>query len=153
MTELRVEKINIPAASFNGVSTLPAISENLRLSFMQDKFELSEEDGLFVNYGMVDYAFPYKAQDNYGRELKETETEVAVLENDYLRATFLPHRLGCGARRHRRRCRRRQNGRKRERFKSRHHPSIKRSPFFARLRSHPHAPHAGRPLRHDGGRL
>ena len=91
VTELRVEKISVPAASFNGVSTLPAISENLRLSFMQDSFELSEEDGLFVNYGMVDYAFPYKAQDNYGRKLKETETEVAVLENDYLRATFFPH--------------------------------------------------------------
>ena len=90
MTELRLEKINIPAADFNGVSSLPAISENLRLSFMENKFELGEDDGLFVNYGMVDYAFPYKVQDNYTRDLKNSLIDSVVLENDYLKATFLP---------------------------------------------------------------
>lgn len=90
MTELRIENLKIPSASFNGESTLPAISENLRLSFMQDKFELGEEDGLFVNYGMVTYGFPYKAQDMYDRTLNDTEQPIAVLENEHLRATFLP---------------------------------------------------------------
>ncbi len=90
MTELRVEKIKIPSADFNGVSSLPAISENLRLSFMENKFELGEDDGLFINYGMVDYAFPYKAQDNYTRTLKEKEQPCVVLENEYLKAEFFP---------------------------------------------------------------
>lgn len=90
MTELRVEKFKIPSVEFNGVSTLPSISENLRLTFMQDEFELSEEDELFVNYGMVEYGFPYKAQDNYTRKLQEKEQTCVVLENDYLKATFLP---------------------------------------------------------------
>ena len=90
MTELRIEKLNIPAADFNGVSTLPAISEYLRLTVIHDEFELSEDDGLFINYGMVDGALPYKVQDNYGRELHDSEQTVAVLENDYLRATFFP---------------------------------------------------------------
>ena len=90
MTELRIEKMKIPSVEFNGESTLPAISENLRLTFMQDVFELGEEDGLFVNYGMVEYGFPYKAQDNYTRQLQEKEQYTAVLENDYLKATFLP---------------------------------------------------------------
>lgn len=90
MTELRVEKLVIPSVDFNGVSTLPSISENLRLTFMQDEFELSEEDELFVNYGMVEYGFPYKAQDNYTRKLQDKEQITVVLENEYLKATFLP---------------------------------------------------------------
>lgn len=90
MTEFRIENLTIPSAEFNGVSTLPLISEELRLSFMQDVFELHEDDELFVNYGMVDYGFPYKAQDNYTRELKDKEQVTVVLENEYLKATFLP---------------------------------------------------------------
>ncbi len=90
MTELRVDKIKLPSADFNGVSSLPAISEKLRLSFMENKFELSEDDGLFINYGMVDYAFPYKAQDNYTRTLKEKEQTCIILENEYLKAEFFP---------------------------------------------------------------
>ena len=90
MTQLRVEKLKIPSVDFNGESTLPSISENLRLTFMQDVFELGEEDGLFVNYGMVEYGFPYKAQDKYSRKLQEKEQITVVLENDYLKATFLP---------------------------------------------------------------
>ena len=90
MTDFRVENIMLPSVDFNGVSTLPSISENLRLSFMQDQFELGDEDGLFVNYGMVDYGFPYKAQDNYTRELKNKKHVSVVLENEYLKATFLP---------------------------------------------------------------
>ena len=90
MTELRVEKLRIPSVDFNGESTLPSISENLRLTFMQDEFELGEEDGLFVNYGMVEYGFPYKAQDNYTRKLQDKEQVTVVLENAYLKATFLP---------------------------------------------------------------
>lgn len=90
MTEFRIENLTIPSAEFNGVSTLPLISEQLRLSSMQDVFELHEDDELFINYGMVDYGFPYKAQDNYTRELKEKEQVTVVLENEYLKATFFP---------------------------------------------------------------
>ena len=90
MTDLRVEDIILPGVDFHGVSPLPAISENLRLTFMQDKFELDEEDGLFVNYGMVDYGFPYKAQDNYDRELCERPYPAVILENEHLRAIFMP---------------------------------------------------------------
>lgn len=35
MTELRVEKLTIPSVDFNGVSSLPSIGENLRLSFIR----------------------------------------------------------------------------------------------------------------------
>ncbi|MBE6762115.1 MAG: DUF5107 domain-containing protein [Ruminococcaceae bacterium] len=90
MTELRIEKLTLPSVELNGVSSLPSISENLRLSFMQNEFELGEDDGLFINYGMVDYAFPYKAQDNYTRTLISSEQSCVVLENEFLKATFFP---------------------------------------------------------------
>ena len=91
MSELRIEKRRIPTANFHEVSSLPAVTEELRLSFMQNKFALDEDDELFVNYGTVDYAFPYKVQDNYDRELVDTEHNTVVLENKYLKATFMPH--------------------------------------------------------------
>lgn len=90
MTELRIEKLTLPTADFNGVSSLPAISENLRLSFIQNGSDLGEDDELFINYGMVDYAFPYKAQDNYTRFLTNQEQSCVVLENEFLKATFFP---------------------------------------------------------------
>ena len=90
MTELRIEKITLPSVDFGGVSSLPAISEQIRLGLLEDKFELGEDDGLFINYGMVDYAFPYRAQDNYKRELKDVAQTCVVLENEHLKATFFP---------------------------------------------------------------
>ena len=90
MTELRIEKLILPSVDFNGVSSLPSISENLRLSFIKNEYTLGDDDGLFVNYGMVDYAFPYKVQDNYTRTLKDREQPCVVLENEFLKATFFP---------------------------------------------------------------
>ena len=90
MTELRIENLTLPSVDFNGVSSLPSISENLRLSFIKNDFKLGDDDGLFLNYGMVDYAFPYKAQDNYTRTLTDREQPSVVLENDFLKATFFP---------------------------------------------------------------
>ena len=52
MTELRVEKLKVPSVEFNGESTLPSISENLRLTFMQDEFELSEDGSYYIVAGI-----------------------------------------------------------------------------------------------------
>ena len=90
MTEFRIENIKLPSADFNGVSTLPEISKKSCLATSENVFELDEYDGLFINYGNVKYAFPYLAQDNYNRELNIKEYKTIVLENNYLKATFLP---------------------------------------------------------------
>ena len=90
MTELRIEKRNLPSAEFNGVSSLPSISEVLRWPFDEDRCDLGEDDGLFINYGIVNYVFPYKVQDNYTRDLINTDQACVVLENEHLKATFLP---------------------------------------------------------------
>lgn len=79
----------MPAQSMNGTSTLPALS---KLNFWHRNGDsgLSEDDELFIGYGHVPSAFPYKMQDMYTRELHPTEMNAIVLENEYLKATFLP---------------------------------------------------------------
>ena len=73
----------------NGTSTLPGL---LKLGFWHRNGDsgLTEDDELFIGYGHVPSCFPYKMQDMYSRELKEKEMNGVVLENEYLKAVFLP---------------------------------------------------------------
>lgn len=71
-------------------SSLPPIMTKLNLSDIKNEFRLSESDGLFINYGIEESAFPYKYQDMYDRSLSFTDVDSAVLENEHLRAVFLP---------------------------------------------------------------
>ena len=43
-----------------------------------------------MNYGIEESVFPYRCQDLYNRDLQPKEYDSVVLENDYLKATFLP---------------------------------------------------------------
>ncbi len=87
---LQFRKINIRSANFNGLSSLPPIATKLSLSDITDKFNLDEDDGLFINYGGEESAYPYVYQDMYDRSLIEKQFDCAVLENDYIKATFMP---------------------------------------------------------------
>lgn len=86
---LKKIKLTIPAAKMNGTSSLPAVSQ---LNFWHRKGDtnLPEEDGLFIGYGHVPSPFPYRMQDMYTRELYDTKIGAVVLENDRLKAVFLP---------------------------------------------------------------
>lgn len=90
MTELTFEKITLFASDIGELSSLPPIAVKLSSNETPDKTYLDEDDNLFINYGAVESAFPYRYQDMYGRELKPTEYECAVLENENLRAVFMP---------------------------------------------------------------
>lgn len=57
-------------------------------------FDLGEEEELFEGYGTRDTSFPYPHQNSYTRVLEPISTKVAVLENDFLKATFLTQRGG-----------------------------------------------------------
>ena len=91
MSILKVEKINILSADFGKESTLPPISETLSLNTISNEFRLDEDDGLFVNYGVMECAHPYKYQNMYNRDLKPTEYDCVILENEYIKATFMPN--------------------------------------------------------------
>lgn len=53
-------------------------------------FHLSEEDEIYQGYGRCKNAYPYRQYNNYGRKLQEGTVKTAVLENDYIKAVFLP---------------------------------------------------------------
>jgi tetratricopeptide (TPR) repeat protein len=54
-----------------------------------DSTGLDEEMARNIRYGNVSSVLPYLLQDNYSRELVPQETNVAILENSYLRAIVL----------------------------------------------------------------
>ena len=86
---LTVKTQKIPACDLSGVSSLPSIAEVKNIQ-QKTNFDLQEDDELYVGFGYIDGAFPYLAQNQYTRQLKETDVKTVILENQYLRATFLP---------------------------------------------------------------
>ncbi len=90
MSTLKLEKLNILSADLGKESTLPPISETLSLNTISNEFRLDEDDGLFINYGVMECAHPYKYRNMYNRELKPTDYTAVILENEYIKATFMP---------------------------------------------------------------
>ena len=92
MNILKFEKIEMPSASFGELSSLPPISPKLSLVEEEPpkEFFLEEDDELFLGYGEETYSYPYRHQDRYDRNLSPKKYECAILENDFLKATFFP---------------------------------------------------------------
>lgn len=89
MNNLRFEKITLPVADLGNENSLPPIIS--KKNVQQNKnTDLDEDDGLFVGYGFLSSSFPYRLQDNFSRDLKPTQLNCAILENNYLKAIFLP---------------------------------------------------------------
>lgn len=53
-------------------------------------FFLDEDDEIYEGYGKLATSYPYRQYTCYGRTLKKMEMDTAVLENDFLKAVFLP---------------------------------------------------------------
>ncbi len=91
-----LEQIRLPiwAAEMHGESDLPLLSDVWAPADDEGTdSDLDENDGLFLSYGGVRSAFPYRAQDCYGRKLTRDGVNAVVLENTHLRAVFVPE---CG---------------------------------------------------------
>lgn len=82
-------KIKLISAEMNGESSLPPLANMSNVQTLTES-TLDEDDELFVGYGYIPSIFPYRMQDLYSRKLSEKEYLCAVLENEYLRAEFLP---------------------------------------------------------------
>ncbi|MBR6917592.1 MAG: DUF5107 domain-containing protein [Clostridia bacterium] len=89
MSTLKKTVLNIPCADMRGESSLPALGVLCYWHRSADT-NLPEEDGLFIGYGHVPSPYPYRMQDMYTRELYDADVNAVVLENEHLRATFLP---------------------------------------------------------------
>lgn len=89
-TSFEITKLSIPSAKMNGESSLPPIVGHQHPK-RSGEFGTDEYAGLYIDYGVEPNAFPYREQDNYTRELYDNEEDVIILENEYLRAIFMPH--------------------------------------------------------------
>ena len=91
-TKLYQSTLNIPCQDMNGTSSVPALLKvNFKSAFDNIESNLGEDEDLYLGYGHVVSAFPYKMQDMYTRPLHDNEEPVIILENEYLKATFLPN--------------------------------------------------------------
>ena len=86
---LTICEILLPSARFNGESTLPSLYEMSNVQGLT-RSALDEDDELFVGYGFLPSIFPYRMQDLYDRSEELTPYIGVVLENQYLKALFLP---------------------------------------------------------------
>ena len=89
MSELRLSTRKLPMCALGESEAVPAILSLLNIQQAQ-KSDLDDDDGLYVGYGYVKNNFPYFAQSLYDCKPKERELQTVVLENQYLRAEFLP---------------------------------------------------------------
>ena len=88
---VKLTTYKIPAAKMGGMTPLPDIMNNM---YIHAGFEITDkitpEEQTHLGKGMISTMLPYQMQDEYDRNLTDTEMPVAVVENDYLKATFLP---------------------------------------------------------------
>ncbi len=89
MSELRLEMLTMPTAELGPVNPLPPLFPTADLHTVVDPGEADAEMRSHIGYGRVGSVLPYLVQDGYGRARRPAEHQVAVLENDVLRATFL----------------------------------------------------------------
>ena len=91
MTELRFESYRMPAASLGEDSALADIHVNSYIRAPIDIGDnLTEEDRRYIGKGMIGTLLPYRISDGYNRERTERDFFAAVLENECMRAIFLP---------------------------------------------------------------
>lgn len=83
----RLEKKVYKVSSITSVSDVPHLS--LKKEAHKAKSDIDNFEGLFIDYGWRETSYPYTQQNSYAEET-EQEITVAVLENEYLYAEFLP---------------------------------------------------------------
>lgn len=89
MTEFYQEDYRIRSVRIGEQSSLPGL-EGLANMQQNTKAVLDEDDEIFLGYGFRSNVFPYRPQDVYTREQTERCYRSIVLENEFLRARFLP---------------------------------------------------------------
>lgn len=90
-TSLRVEPYWTRAAAFGPENPLPPLECTKTVHVdPDDKAHQARHEGLRVNYGRGGTLLPYRMQDQYSRKVRRQRFTAVVLENDILRATFIP---------------------------------------------------------------
>lgn len=89
MSKLRFENMKIRKADLGAESCVPdLLGEHILQNHLE--FRLEEDDEIYEGYGRRNNTYPYRQYNSYTRKLEEKEIKTAVLENQYLKAVFLP---------------------------------------------------------------
>ncbi|MET8829834.1 DUF5107 domain-containing protein [Streptomyces sp. NPDC004610] len=94
MSELRLSTLVMPTAETGPTNPLPPLFTGRDTHAVADLATADDEMRRNIAYGRLPSVLPYTLQDGYRRTREPREHQVAVLENDLLRATFLPHTGG-----------------------------------------------------------
>ncbi|MEO6998068.1 MAG: DUF5107 domain-containing protein [Terracoccus sp.] len=92
---LHLRTLSMPTAPVGPTNPLPPLFGPADTHQVAEPGDADEEMMSGIRYGRVRSVLPYLLQDGYERTLTDADHEVAVLENEMLRATFL---LGAGGR-------------------------------------------------------
>lgn len=90
-TTITVSSLSVPAAQLGPMNPLPDLKT---VQYVHSGVTLgphvTKEEAERIGYGMVQSILPYKIQDGYDRDRRLRSFRAVVLENDALRATFVP---------------------------------------------------------------
>lgn len=91
MTKCYFEPYIMPAADMGELNPLPDIKN---VSYIHAKIEttdaIPEELSKYINKGMISTMLPYCQQDGYNRKREDKAFKSVVIENEHLKAVFLP---------------------------------------------------------------
>ncbi len=91
MTKIYCESYEIPSADMGERNRMADIKN---ISYIHAGYQTSEhfdeKDKKYLGKGMLDTMLPYMQQDGYDRDLKPKKWNAVILENEKLKAVFLP---------------------------------------------------------------
>jgi len=92
MSTLKWTTYTMPAASLGKENPLPDLkgAGDAHGEIAVDHTTISPEESKYMGWARVSTILPYTMQDGYNREKRARDFKAAVLENEHLRATFLP---------------------------------------------------------------
>lgn len=90
MTELRIEAYEIPGADVGPENPLPMFRAEAEDRVVNVADGLPEEDRRYLGWRIGQRVLPHRMQDSYTRDRRLRSFKCIVLENDVLKATFVP---------------------------------------------------------------
>lgn len=92
MTKLTFTDYEMPSASMGKLNPLPDLKMvvDAHANIPIDEATVSREEAKYMGWGRINGILPYLIQNSYDRKKKMKSWKAAVLENDHIKATFLP---------------------------------------------------------------
>ena len=88
---IKMETLTMPAADMGRLNPMPDIKN---VSYIHADYEMTskirEDEKTYIGKGMIPTVLPYQLQDGSGRDTPLRDFKAAVIENDHLKAVFLP---------------------------------------------------------------